>query len=128
MHRKLIDAHKEHGSLVRIAPGELSIGDLAAIKKIYGAGSKFRKSNFYSAWQGYRKFDLFGEKDERIHAGERSKVSRIYSLDSLLDLEPAVDGMLRLFHSKLSEVQGQVMDFSLWLQLFAFGRLLMYLW
>jgi hypothetical protein len=47
MHRTMISLHKKHGSLVRTGPNEVSVSDLSAIKKIYGAGSKFRKSDWY---------------------------------------------------------------------------------
>ena len=36
MHRCSIDLHKKHGRLVRTGPNEVSVSDLAAIKKIYG--------------------------------------------------------------------------------------------
>lgn len=38
MHRTMIALHKRHGKLVRTGPNEVSISDLAAIKKIYGKG------------------------------------------------------------------------------------------
>lgn len=42
--------HKKHGSLVRTGPWEVSVSDPSAIKTIYGAGTKFRKSDWYSVW------------------------------------------------------------------------------
>ena len=59
MHRTMIKLHKEHGSLVRTGPNEISVVDLPAIMKIYAAGTKFSKSDWYAVWQGHRKFDLF---------------------------------------------------------------------
>ncbi len=38
MHRTMIDLHKKHGKLIRTGPNELSVADLAAIKRIYGKG------------------------------------------------------------------------------------------
>lgn len=63
MHRTMIDLHEKHGALVRTGPNEVSVSDLNSIKTIYGAGTKFRKSDWYSVWQGHRKFDLFAERD-----------------------------------------------------------------
>jgi hypothetical protein len=37
MHRVTIDLHKRHGKLVRTGPREVSVNDISAIKKIYGA-------------------------------------------------------------------------------------------
>lgn len=123
MHTTMIALHKKHGKLVRTAPNEISISDPAAIKTIYGAGSKFRKSDWYSVWQGHRTFDLFGERDEKIHGKQRRLVSNIYSLDQLKKMEPYVDSTLTLFLERLSEVgkKGAV-DMGKWAQMFAFGR------
>lgn len=48
MHRAMQKLHKRYGSIVRTAPNEVSISDVEALRQIYGAGSKFRKSDWYS--------------------------------------------------------------------------------
>lgn len=84
-----------------------------------GAGSKFRKSNWNSVWQGRRAFDLFAERDEKIYSAQCRLVSTIYSLEALLDLEPYIDDSIPLMLSKLSEMATQVLSVNLWAQLFA---------
>lgn len=59
MHRTMIKLHQKYGNLVRTGPNEVSVVDLSATKKIYAAGTKFRKSGWYGVFQGHRKFDLF---------------------------------------------------------------------
>jgi cytochrome P450 len=122
MHTTMIALHKKHGRLVRTAPNEVSISDPTAIKTIYGAGTKFRKSDWYSVWQGHRKFDLFGGRDEKVHGQHRRLISSIYSLDQLKKLEPGVDTAVSLFLARLGEVtkEGASVDMSTWAQLFAF--------
>jgi cytochrome P450 len=122
MHTTMIALHKKHGKLVRTAPNEVSISDPTAIKTIYGAGTKFRKSDWYSVWQGHRKFDLFGGRDEKVHGQHRRLISSIYSLDQLKKLEPGVDTAISLFIDRLGEVtkNGESVDMSKWAQLFAF--------
>jgi cytochrome P450 len=122
MHTTMIALHKKHGKLVRTAPNEVSISDPTAIKTIYGAGTKFRKSDWYSVWQGQRKFDLFGGRDEKVHGQHRRLVSSIYSLDQLKKLEPGVNAALSLLIDRLGEVtkNGESVDMSKWAQLFAF--------
>ena len=144
MHRTMVGLHKKHGKLVRTGPNEVSVSDLTAIKKIYGeyhhhwgnlqrrglweadlsagAGTKFRKSNWYSVWQGHRKFDLFAERNEGIHGSQRRLVSRIYSMESLKDLETYVDDAVSHFMTKMRDMQGQSINMGLWVQLFAFGK------
>lgn len=120
MNRVMIQLHEKYGNLVRTGPNEVSVASLPAIKKIYGAGSKFRKSDWYSIWQGHRKFDLFAERDEGIHAGQRRLVSSAYSMSSLMDLEEYVNDVVNVFMAKMKEMQGQTVDMGKWTQLFAF--------
>ena len=124
MHRTMIDLHKRHGKLVRTGPNEVSVSDLSAIKQIYGSGTKFRKSSWYGVWQGHRKFDLFAERDESVHGAQRRLVSRIYSMESLKELETYVDDAISYFMDKMQERQGQSIDMGLFVQLFAFGQCL----
>jgi len=121
MHRTMIALHEKHGSLVRTGPNEVSVADPNTIKQIYGAGTKFEKSDWYSVWQGHRTFDLFAERSERIHGQQRKLVSRPYAMESLKDLEPYVDETTQLFLRKMDERLGQVVDMGNWFQLFAFG-------
>jgi cytochrome P450 len=122
MHRTMIALHEKHGPIVRNGPNEVSIADLSAIKTIYGAGTKFRKSDWYSVWQGHRKFDLFAERDEKLHGKQRSLISSAYAMTSLKDLEPYVDDTVNRFLDAMSERQNQVVDMGKWAQLFAFGK------
>lgn len=121
----MIALHRQHGALVRTGPNEVSVSDLSAIKSIYGAGTKFRKSDWYSVWQGRRKFDLFAERDEGVHGRQRRLVSRAYAMESLRDLERFVDESVRVFLGKMDEKarSGKVVDLGNWVQLFAFGQL-----
>lgn len=125
MHRTMIALHEKHGALVRTGPNEVSVSDLASIKTIYGAGTKFRKSDWYSVWQGHRKFDLFAERDEKLHGKQRSLISSAYSMTSLKDLEPYVDDCVCKFLDRMADMQGQVIDMGKWVQLFAFGMYLL---
>lgn len=118
----MIALHQRHGKLVRTGPNEVSVSDLAAIKKFYGAGTKFIKSNWYSVWQGRRKFDLFAERDERVHRSQRQLISRIYSIDSLKDLEEYVDDAVVRFIQLMRDRRDEVVDIGLFVQLFAFGQ------
>jgi len=114
MSRTMIDLHQQLGTLVRTGPNEVSVSDLTAIKQIYGAGTKFRKSDWYSVWQGHRKFDLFGERNERIHGEQRRLVSRAYAMESLKDLEQGVNNAVNVFLDNMRQRQGQVVDLGNW--------------
>lgn len=122
MNTTMIDLHKKYGSLVRTGPDEVSVADQPAIKTIYSAGTKFRKSNWYSVWQGHRKFDLFAERSERIHGEQRRLVSQAYSMNALRDLQQYVDNAIRVFMENMDRRLGQTIDMGNWVQLFAFGK------
>lgn len=87
-----------------------------------GAGSKFRKSDWYSVFQGRRKFDLFAERDETVHAKQRRLVSRAYSMESLKDFEIYVDDAIKVLFQRLEERKEKPIDVGNWAQLFAFGK------
>ena len=97
MNSTMMALHDQYGSLVRTAPNEVSVSDVAAIKQIYRAGTKFYKSDWYSVMQGRRKFDLFAERNERLHGEQRRLVSSAYSMEALKDLEPFVDKAISVF-------------------------------
>ena len=46
MNRTMIALHDKHGKLVRTGPNEISVSNLSTIKKIYGSGTKFVKSDW----------------------------------------------------------------------------------
>ncbi|KAK4979473.1 hypothetical protein LTR66_004281 [Elasticomyces elasticus] len=120
MNTTMIALHEKHGPLVRTGPNEVSVADLNAIKGIYGAGTKFRKSDWYSVWQGHRKFDLFAERNEKLHGTQRRLISRPYAMESLKELEPYVDDAVDRFMGHMQDREGETVDMGKWVQLFAF--------
>ncbi|KAJ5923157.1 Cytochrome p450 family protein [Penicillium verhagenii] len=122
-HRTNIALHEKHGKLVRTGPNEVSVADLGLVKKIFAAGNKYRKGPFYISWKGKRKFDLFGERDEKNHSAMRRLVSRVYSMDSMRDLEIYAEKTVARFVTRLGELQGEKVDMGTWFQLFAFDTI-----
>jgi hypothetical protein len=49
--RTLHDAHKAHGSIVRLSPSEVSINNMEAVKTVYHGG--FDKHQWYSVFHNY---------------------------------------------------------------------------
>ncbi|KAI1924231.1 hypothetical protein LOZ65_003126 [Ophidiomyces ophidiicola] len=120
IHRHMIKIHEKYGPLVRVGPNEVSTSNPEALRVIYGAGTGFRKSDWYCVWQGIRKWDLFGERNEDIHRGQRRLVSNIYSLSNMKKLEPYVNNTVKLFLSNVFKADKRSINLSLWIQLFAF--------
>ncbi|QKX59663.1 uncharacterized protein TRUGW13939_06803 [Talaromyces rugulosus] len=120
MHRNMMAMHKKYGTLVRTGPNEVSTSNPEAFNIIYGAGTGFRKSDWYSVWQGTRKWDLFGERNTEIHRNQRRLVANTYSLSNMKKLEPYVDSAIGVFITKMAEMSGQQVDISYWTHLFGF--------
>lgn len=91
--------------------------------QISAHGNDFQKSAWYSVWQGRRTFDLFGERDEKIHGAQRRLVAQPYSMTALYDVEDYVDNAIKVFLKRMEDIRGQgSIDLGKWLQLLAFGQ------
>ncbi|PYH91399.1 cytochrome P450 [Aspergillus ellipticus CBS 707.79] len=115
MHREMIHAHEQYGNLVRTGPNEVSTADGEAVLAIYGDLS------LPIHCIGRRKFDLFPERDAKVHSSQRRLVNAIYSMSGVEELEPYLDDVLRVFLDRMGEVDRERVDMSYWAQLFAFG-------
>ncbi|KAH0565669.1 hypothetical protein GP486_000943 [Trichoglossum hirsutum] len=116
MHQMYIDLHRQYGPVVRTGPTEVSIADPAAIKPIYGIGTKFTKSGWYAG----QEVSLFAERDEKVHAHFQKLISGIYSMTSMVDFEPYIDNTIKSFMQQMRDRVGQSVDLGKWLQLLAF--------
>ncbi|ETN43130.1 uncharacterized protein HMPREF1541_02288 [Cyphellophora europaea CBS 101466] len=124
-----IRLHQQHGilifvgSIVRIAPNQYSLDDPEAVKVIYGHGTEFIKSPWYSAAVAPgQSHDLFAEPNPKIHAANRRKVASLYSTSNLLKFEPYVDTSVGIFVEQMRELgrRGDIFDLQHWLQCYAF--------
>ncbi|GAA86456.1 cytochrome P450 family protein [Aspergillus luchuensis IFO 4308] len=106
-HRKYLALHRK------------SVADPTAFREIYKAGGKFAKSASYSVPKEIHAFDLFRQRNEKIHGEQRKLVARAYSMDSMVHLEPNVSSLLTSMVQKLDTLSG-VVDLGVFLQLFAF--------
>ncbi|KAK5238757.1 hypothetical protein LTR47_000500 [Exophiala xenobiotica] len=116
-----IALHEKYGSLVRVAPNQVSISDPEAIKLIYGPNSRFPKTDMYAAWKhGYD--NMFTYRNEKEHAKHRRAVGNAYAMSSVLDSEGYVDQCSDIFLQRLGEMAqaGQAVDLGHWLQMYAF--------
>ncbi|RSH77163.1 uncharacterized protein EHS24_003797 [Apiotrichum porosum] len=90
------ELHAKLGPIVRIQPNHISIADDDAIKKIYGHGNGFLKSDFYDAFVSIRR-GLFNTRDRAEHTRKRKMVSHTFSAKSIREFEPYMQENLALF-------------------------------
>ncbi|KAJ9609661.1 hypothetical protein H2200_005989 [Cladophialophora chaetospira] len=123
LHRKL------SSNFVRIGPRVVSVADPSLIQTIYGVGTKFRKTEFYSiidVWhEGKLTQSLFECRDEDYHARIRRPIANAYSMSTLVEFEPAVDSTVDLLSSRLDRfvASGEPCPLNQWLRFYSFDVL-----
>ncbi|KAL2844591.1 cytochrome P450 [Aspergillus pseudoustus] len=119
-----IALHEKYGAVVRIAPGQYSINDRAALRPIYGPGTKFAKSAWYEGWKhpDPERWTLFPDRDIKRHGDTRKRFSSLYSMSSLVHYEEFVDQSADVFFQRLGEFADRdaVLNLGEWLQFYAF--------
>ncbi|KAF3020091.1 hypothetical protein E8E14_003548 [Neopestalotiopsis sp. 37M] len=124
-HRTNLELHQRHGPIVRIAPNEYSLDDPAACKILYGHGTEFHKGPWYHGsanGAGEYKENTFSERDPKKHAAMRRKSAALYTMSSLLKMEPAVDECIGLLEKHFSNISrtGRAVNLQWWMQCYAF--------
>ncbi|KAK0739378.1 cytochrome P450 [Apiosordaria backusii] len=127
-HHVHMQLHDRHGSLVRLGPNCISVGDPTEIHKIYGTGVSLKKSDFYKVLQPMSRGTviqgLFNTQDDELHRAMKRPIASMYSMSNLVEFEPHVDTTIWLFLNKLDETatkhDQKAVDLGTWLQWFAF--------
>ena len=96
------------GKIVRTGPNLYSIDDPAAVKAIYGIGTRFIKSDWYDGWGDPRieLANIFALRKPDVHSRLRRKLANAYSMSTLVTYEPQVDQTIELFCTRLAEREG----------------------
>ncbi|KAK1764005.1 cytochrome P450 [Phialemonium atrogriseum] len=118
--------HRKYGRIVRTGPDLVSVGDPAAINLIYGASDKFKKSPFYIPFMVYDDEGLLPDplvlSDKTLHTRMKRNAYNAYSMGSMLQLEPLVDGVTERFFKSLDSVcdsLSRTCDLGEWLRFYA---------
>jgi cytochrome P450 len=77
------DLHQQYGGVVRIAPNEIAISDIAGVSQIHKIGSGFLKSAFYENFTLSRSPGIFAMRDPHAHAARRKLFARAFSNTSI---------------------------------------------
>ncbi|KAL2835369.1 cytochrome P450 [Aspergillus pseudoustus] len=118
------DIHQKYGPIVRVGPNEVSVADYRAIPVIYGVGSKFTKTPFYTLmspiYQGSIMDSMFSTRDATRHKYLKSSVAQIFSMTNMRNFECYADECTQIFIDAMLDLEGTPVDFSHWLQWYAF--------
>ena len=109
------EAHKKYGSVIRLAPNELSFADHSCIKELYLRGSKFPKSRRYEGFaSGTRaSFDM---TDIDQHRERRSLVRHVLAQSNIDECETLIADQVRKALLWIPQVKGQSVEVMLWLR------------
>jgi cytochrome P450 len=77
--------HAKYGPAVRIGPSEVSFASLSAVRQIYGAGSGFERSVFYSMFDVYGRQNLFTFASAEDHRRRKKMLHHAYSKSVILN-------------------------------------------
>lgn len=122
-HDDVLTLHDRYGRVVRIAPSEVSIVDGDVLKKLYGHGKPAKKTEWYSTWEiPGAATAFFAQQDPKYHSFLRKRVSHVYSMTSVVGMEPYIQGCLDLMLHLLRKHAdaGTTIDMSEWTNAFAY--------
>ncbi|KAI8962598.1 putative cytochrome P450 [Daldinia sp. FL1419] len=113
LHEQLLNAHIKFGPVVRIGPNDLHFWSADAISPIYKSGRQMAKTEFYDGFTAFKP-NLFGGRDEDIHALRRRQLSHGFSQASIWKMEPLIEGQMKILTEKLTKLAQtqQVFDFK----------------
>lgn len=76
--------HKEYGPIIRIGPNEIHFNSLRALKTIYGAGSKYGRTQFYRMFEVYGQPNLFTFHSTEDHSNRKKMLAKAYAKSHML--------------------------------------------
>ncbi|KAE8421602.1 cytochrome P450 [Aspergillus pseudocaelatus] len=119
-HEEYIRLHKKYGPVVRVSPKRYSVIDPQDVKKIYGFGGDFPKSEFYDSLGDPR--NIFTVRDNEDHKDRRRKVASLYTMSAMVAYEDAVDRMTTLCIKKMNELAAnrKLISIPKFMQFYAF--------
>ena len=100
------ELHQTYGPVVRIGPNEVSFNSLSALRTIYGAGSGFERTSFYSMFDAYGRPNLFTFFSGLEHRNRKKLVSHMYSNQKLMEGQ-AVDMVKRKVSGFLQMIENE---------------------
>ncbi|KFA77756.1 hypothetical protein S40288_00506 [Stachybotrys chartarum IBT 40288] len=95
--------HQKYGPMVRIAPDQIAVCDLAAVKEIYHVKETYTKSPWYSNVASTKEPNIFNTHHVDIHRRHRKLLSGPMSETSLSTLMPVIQGKVDLAIQRMKE-------------------------
>ncbi|KAI8986163.1 cytochrome P450 [Trametes punicea] len=114
--------HMRYGSVVRVAPDEVSFATRDAVKEIYtSGGSGYDKSPFYLLFESFNTPNMFSTLERGKHAERKKRFAERYNKVHIMRPEvcSVVKEHVDAFVAKCTEHQGQSVDIYILLHCYA---------
>ena len=82
--RKLNELHQNYGPVVRVGPNEVVFNSLTALRTIYGAGSGYERTSFYSMFEAYGRKNMFTYASGKAHGERKKMLANAYAKSALM--------------------------------------------
>jgi benzoate 4-monooxygenase len=116
-------AHQRYGSVVRVAPNELSFSSPDAVRDIYTSDAFVKEETFYRAKRVFHEEMLMSFRNAEAHKQRKKLLQRGFSQAAMVTFEPNIDTKIEalLNHwSRKGKEQGGTVDVYPWLLWLAF--------
>lgn len=91
---RILQWHRDHGPIVRVAPNEVSVATMDAVRQVYGTSSRWEKSTYFDHFMGYNERSMFATKAYHEHQKLRRLTSSFYQATSVFR-RPEVEARIR---------------------------------
>ncbi|KAL3471434.1 benzoate 4-monooxygenase cytochrome P450 [Aspergillus californicus] len=92
--QKIVEWHRKYGPVVCIAPDQVSIASLEAVREIYGPHSHYDKSSYFDNFMEYDARSVFSTLSFEEHRRKRPLVASFFQASNVY-AKPGVEGLLR---------------------------------
>lgn len=92
--QKVIEWHRKFGPIVCIAPGQISIASLDAIRQVYGAAGRYDKSPFFNNFTAFNARPVFATLPSEEHKRKRPLVSSFFQASNIY-VKPTIEAQIR---------------------------------
>lgn len=91
---KVVEWHRKYGPVVCIAPGQISIASLDAMRQVYGAAGRYDKSAFFNNFTAFNARSVFATLPHDEHRRKRPLVSSFFQASNLY-VKPSIEAQIR---------------------------------
>lgn len=93
--QKVVEWHWKYGPVICIAPGQISIASLDAIRQVYGAAGRYDKSDFFNNFTAFNARSVFATLSHEEHRRKRPPVSSFFQASNLY-IKPTIEAQIRV--------------------------------